>query len=153
VAGATSSKARSKKKTKKKINISNIRNRLYSSVQKRARRLAAAGDIVVLLHMPLSLNGKLRTLFQGLTQQQVRAILASLMDELEWDDPRLQRKHDECATGAVMLGQCMISSETRFLSIFCSSRSSSSSSSNRSDSSCRATISVLIACAEHSWAS
>jgi hypothetical protein len=99
--------------------------------------------------MPLSLNGKLRTLFQGLTKQQVRAILESLMDELEWDDPRLQRKHDECATGAVMLGQCRISSETPFLRIFCSSRSSS----NGSDSSCRATSSGWLACAEHSWAS
>ncbi|KAF6264970.1 hypothetical protein COO60DRAFT_1698060 [Scenedesmus sp. NREL 46B-D3] len=38
--------------------------------------------------------------FQGLTKQQARAIQGTLMDELEWDDKRLQGKYDECASVA-----------------------------------------------------
>jgi hypothetical protein len=106
VASTTSSKARSKKKTKKKLNISNVRARFFNSVLKHARRLVAAGDIVMVVHMPLSLNGKLNTLFQGLTKKQVRAILKALKKDLEWYDPRVQRKYDECAPGALMRGNC-----------------------------------------------
>ncbi|KAF6255125.1 hypothetical protein COO60DRAFT_1627658 [Scenedesmus sp. NREL 46B-D3] len=79
----TRSKPPSKKKTKQQLNISNTRARLYASVLKRARRLAAAGDMLIFVHLPLGLNGKLRSHFQGLTKQQARAILGTLMDELK----------------------------------------------------------------------
>ena len=69
---------------------------------KRARRLAAAGDMLIFVHLPLGLNGKLRSHFQGLTKQQAHAILGTLMDDLEWDDKRLQSKYDECVSGAVV---------------------------------------------------
>jgi mannitol-specific phosphotransferase system IIBC component len=95
----TSSKGGSIKKTKKQLNISNVRARMYASVQKRAARLRATSDIIIFLHMPLNLNGKLRSVFQGVTQEQACAVLESLTDRIDWEDKRLQAKYDECAAG------------------------------------------------------
>ena len=58
--------------------------------------------MLIFVHLPLGLNSKLRSHFQGLTKQQVLAVLGTLMDEFEWDDKRLQGKYDEIASGAVV---------------------------------------------------
>jgi hypothetical protein len=84
------SKGSSKKKTKKQLNINNTRSRMYASVQRHARKLEAAGDLLFFMLAPLGLNGKVRYLFQGVTRQQARGVLGAAMDELEWEDTRLQ---------------------------------------------------------------
>jgi hypothetical protein len=45
VASTTSSKARSKKKTKKKLNISNVRARFFNSVLKHARQASVVSHL------------------------------------------------------------------------------------------------------------
>jgi hypothetical protein len=98
--------ARSQKKTKKQLNVSNLRARLHMGVQRRSMKLRAAPggatDVVVFVHFPLGLNGKLRTVFQGVTKQQAGAILGALIEMTGWDDERLEAKYQELVSGAVV---------------------------------------------------
>uniref|UniRef100_A0A383VI86 Uncharacterized protein n=1 Tax=Tetradesmus obliquus TaxID=3088 RepID=A0A383VI86_TETOB len=95
--------ARSQKKTKKQLNVSNLRARLHMGVQRRSMKLRAAPggatDVVVFVHFPLGLNGKLRTVFQGVTKQQAGAILGALIEMTGWDDERLEAKYQELVSG------------------------------------------------------
>lgn len=84
----TRGKARSKRRPRSSSRQQHTRGRLYTRVMKRAYRLVAAGDLLIFLHpvqgLPFGLKGKLGSLFQGVTKQQARAIVAAPMDELDW---------------------------------------------------------------------
>jgi hypothetical protein len=94
-AGSTSSK----KKTKKQLNFSNVRARPCGGVQKRSAKLSAVGDAVIFINIPLNLNAKVRTVLEGVTQEQACAVLKAYRANIDWEDERLQKKIDEWAAG------------------------------------------------------
>jgi hypothetical protein len=47
------------------------------------------------------LNGKVRYLFQGVTWQHARGVVGAAMDELDWEDTRLQDIHQGFGSGAL----------------------------------------------------
>jgi len=86
-------------------NYSQIRGRLVAAVAKYAAQLLPRGDIILLLILPLHKDGHLRTFHQGMTQDQLSAILEVLQNHetgsLGWMEARVQALLDMLGSGEV----------------------------------------------------
>lgn len=91
-------------KAAREVDHSQIRARLLEAVQKNAVQLLDKGDIILLVLLPYHNSASLRTFTQGLTREQLSAILEVLLrhptGSLGWAEKRVQALLRKLGAGA-----------------------------------------------------